>query len=219
MPQLAQAQFTLTDDTDIVISIEPPENATKDMLWLAVGQNPIILYRWSGVKGELNSIPINSKNNYIITQANTDLEVQNPEVDIGIYNMIGIIKTVDLVEGQENWQLVVNGDDAAAIYQEEGASLNYLNQYANLKCTNLTKITLTLNQGSLWCPAIDTNTQTQLYETQQRLMELMQQVNSVRSATNQILLAPYQNGLQLYDYIITQHDGICFDPIYRVSNN
>lgn len=211
MAQLAQAQFTLTDDTDIVISIEPPENATKDMLWLAVGQNPITLYRWSGVTGTLGSDEINSNNNYVIAAANTPLIVTNPNVDIGIYNMVGTLDTsVGVAPG---WSIVVNQDTDEQTYNASKTTFSYENKYANLVCSvECTELHFNLSQGTLWCPAIDTNMQTSLSYAQQLLEDIMHQMNSIVSLTNQTILAPYQNGLQLYNYVITEHNGICFDP-------
>ena len=45
---LAQAQYTITDLADPVVSGTPPSSPTPNMLWLDTSQTPAMLMRWTG---------------------------------------------------------------------------------------------------------------------------------------------------------------------------
>ena len=174
MAQLAQAQFTLTDDTDIVISIEPPENATKDMLWLDVSSNPIILKRWSGVVGTIDNSAINSKTNYQWTE-NTTVIVSNPQQDFGIYSLVCATPTIV----GNNWSIKIN----QGIQYDSNTiePLNFFEQYASFVTTNITSITFpNTTSGTFWCPAIDKTINETLTLVQNNIADIQTLLNQLQ---------------------------------------
>lgn len=189
MAQLAQAQFTLTDDTDIVISIEPPENATKDMLWLSVGSSPILLYRWSGIQGKINNVDINSKTNYFYEDldhnTSVQLEITNPQQNFSIYNLYS---SSQIFTAAGAWTMVVNELN----HYTESTILDYAQAYAAFQCTNLTNIKFNIYSCSLWCPVIDETTNFVVQSLQEQLLAIIQNLNELNIT---ILKSP--NGLEL----------------------
>lgn len=186
MPQLAQAQFTLTDDTDIVISIEPPENATKDMLWLSVGQNPITLYRWSGAEGYLgpeqtDAYRINSKTNYAF--ANTTSSILNITninqlESVGLDNFSAQLFAEDINSTQTEWSISLNREPVVNNTTiGDGFAFN-LDQYCSFVFSNIASISFSVYAVNLWAAVRDSS----IDLIQQQLINITSNLANLSSA-------------------------------------
>lgn len=139
---LTMAQFTLRDDTDIVISLEPPANAVKDMLWLDLSSNPIVLKRWGGAKGTIGSTLISSNGNSSWSTVEETIEITNAKDGFGIYNLTNMKST----EGEK--KIFVNKTSV-----ELSDSLNYNPPSPIVEISyNNSSLNFKSDSGDFWCP-------------------------------------------------------------------
>lgn len=142
MATLTSAQFTLRDDTDIVISLTPPANAVKDMLWLDLSSNPIVLKRWGGAKGTIGTTLISSNGNSSWSNAGEIIEITNAKDGFGIYNLTNMKSTEGEIE------IFVNKTSV-----ELSDSLNYNPPSPIVEISyNSGSLNFESDSGDFWCP-------------------------------------------------------------------
>ena len=142
MAILTSAQFTLRDDTDIVIALTPPANAVKDMLWLDLGSNPIVLKRWGGAKGTIGSTLISSNGNSSWSTVEETIEITNAKDGFGIYNLTNMKST----KGEK--KIFVNKTSV-----ELSDSLNYNPPSPIVEISyNNGSLNFKSDSGDFWCP-------------------------------------------------------------------
>ena len=169
MSILTSAQFTLRDDTDIVISLTPPANAVKDMLWLDLSSNPIVLKRWGGGIGTIGEVPISSKDNYSWNSniLQSTVVIENIEDGVGFFNLTGSNNS-----GKEKF--LINGVETSIV------NFEYANKTQEIKNTELSSLTLTDGTGELWCPIGDFYGDIVSYEDfEDTVGKLQNQLNSI----------------------------------------
>ena len=171
MAILTSAQFTLRDDTDIVISLTPPANAVKDMLWLDLSSNPIVLKRWGGGIGTIGGVSISSKDNYSWNSniLQSTVVIENIEDGVGFFNLTG------KVGSDENpIKFLINGVETSIV------NFEYANKTQEIKSISLDPLTLTDGTGELWCPIGDFYGDIVSYEDfEDTVVKLQNQLNSI----------------------------------------
>lgn len=176
MAILTSAQFTLRDDTDIVISLTPPANATKDMLWLDLSSNPIVLKRWGGGVGTIGNTAINSKDNYSWNSniLQSTVVIENIEDGVGFFNLTGQVGTET-----NPISFLING------VKTDIVNFEYANKTQEVKrissdSTSSEPLILTDGTGELWCPIGDFYGDIVSYEDfEDTVGKLQNQLNSI----------------------------------------